>query len=334
MRIWKRIAAIVLACALCIGVLAGCGGSGASGSSGTASGDAIRIGFVNEANAVVFDFLRMQALQEAVDASGGRYTMECSDANGDIQKQIDQAKTFIAEGVDILMLVPCDSEGIVPAIEEANRAGIPVICFGIEAASGDFVYVGSDNYEAGYMQGEYMSGILPDHAAIMYLLGTQGLLHTTDRLEGFRAAVDAAGRTDIMIQQIQGAGYLKDEALDVVDTWVQSYADGNGGVTFDAIVAQNDQMALGAVESLKKAKIISAGADDNIIITGIDGTDEGLEAVSQGLMAQTVLQDAPGQAEAGLEAIEKILAGEEIEGGQVIVPFRNVTAENISDYIS
>ena len=327
MNTWKKIAATALAGMMCMAALAGCGGSG-SGSGDKASGDAIKIGFVNEANTDVFDMKRMEALQAAVDASGGKYTMECTDANLDIQKQIDQSKTFIAKKVDVLMVVPCDSEGIVPAINEANSAGVPTICFGIKAASGEFTYVGSESYDAGYMQGELMAEKLPENATVMYLLGTQGLIHTTERERGFEAALKDKGRDDVVIAEKLEAKYVKDEAMRITQTWVQSYGDGKGGVKFDAIVAQNDQMALGAVEALKTAGILKG--NNEIIITGIDGTPEGVQAVQDGYMLQTVLQDAPGQAEAGLKVVGKLVAGEKAE--DEIVPFRNITAENAADF--
>lgn len=328
MSMFKKISAVTLAGLMCAGALAGCGGSD-NGSGSKGGGDAIKIGFVNEANTDVFDMKRMEALQDAVDASGGKYSLECTDANLDIQKQIDQSKTFIAKGVDVLMVVPCDSEGIVPAINEANSAGVPTVCFGIKAASGDFTYVGSESYDAGYMQGELMAKELPENATVMYLLGTQGLIHTVERERGFEAAMKDAGRDDVKIAEKLEAKYVKDEAMRITQTWIQSYSDGKGGVKFDAVVAQNDQMALGAVEALKTAGILTN--KNEIIITGIDGTPEAVQAVIDGQMTQTVLQDAKGQATAGLKVVDKLAAGEKAE--DEVVPFQNIVADNAKDFV-
>ena len=320
---------MILAAVMSMAALAGCGGGSSSSSGSADSGAAAKIGFVNEANTDVFDNTRMTALQTLADEVGG-YNIEYSDANLDIQKQIDQANTFLSKNVDILMLVPCDSDGIIPAIQNANNKGTPTICFGIKANGGDFIFVGSNSYDAGHMQGELMAEMLPENAKVCYLAGTAGLEHSILRRQGFQEALAEAGRDDVEIIEDQDAQYTKAKAMEKVDAWVQKYADGNGGVTFDAVVAANDQMALGAVESLKGANILKG--NNEILISGIDGTPDGVAAVANGYMVQTVLQDAAGQAKAGLEAVDKIMAGEQIPGNEIMVPFVNITQDNVADF--
>ncbi len=320
---------MILAAVMTMAALAGCGGGSSSSSGSADSGAAAKIGFVNEANTDVFDNTRMTALQTLADEVGG-YNIEYSDANLDIQKQIDQANTFLSKNVDILMLVPCDSDGIIPAIQNANNKGTPTICFGIKANGGDFIFVGSNSYDAGHMQGELMAEMLPENAKVCYLAGTAGLEHSILRRQGFQEALAEAGRDDVEIIEDQDAQYTKAKAMEKVDAWVQKYADGKGGVTFDAVVAANDQMALGAVESLKGANILKG--NNEILISGIDGTPDGVAAVANGYMVQTVLQDAAGQAKAGLEAVDKIMAGEQIPGNEIMVPFVNITQDNVADF--
>ena len=320
---------MILAAVMTMAALAGCGGGSSSSSGSADSGAAAKIGFVNEANTDVFDNTRMTALQTLADEVGG-YNIEYSDANLDIQKQIDQANTFLSKNVDILMLVPCDSDGIIPAIQNANNKGTPTICFGIKANGGDFIFVGSNSYDAGHMQGELMAEMLPENAKVCYLAGTAGLEHSILRRQGVQEALAEAGRDDVKIIEDQDAQYTKAKAMEKVDAWVQKYADGKGGVTFDAVVAANDQMALGAVESLKGANILKG--NNEILISGIDGTPDGVAAVANGYMVQTVLQDAAGQAKAGLEAVDKIMAGEQIPGNEIMVPFVNITQDNVADF--
>ena len=286
-----RLAAMILAAVMTMAALAGCGGGSSSSSGSADSGAAAKIGFVNEA---------------------------------------DQANTFLSKNVDILMLVPCDSDGIIPAIQNANNKGTPTICFGIKANGGDFIFVGSNSYDAGHMQGELMAEMLPENAKVCYLAGTAGLEHSILRRQGFQEALAEAGRDDVEIIEDQDAQYTKAKAMEKVDAWVQKYADGKGGVTFDAVVAANDQMALGAVESLKGANILKG--NNEILISGIDGTPDGVAAVANGYMVQTVLQDAAGQAKAGLEAVDKIMAGEQIPGNEIMVPFVNITQDNVADF--
>lgn len=226
-------------------------------------------------------------------------------------------------------MVPTDSDAIAPAITAANDNNTPVICLGIKANSGEFTYIGSENYDAGVLQGEYMAEKLPDGAKVLYCAGTAGLQHSAERRQGFQDALAKAGRDDVEILADQDGDYVKDEAMRICDAWIQTYSDGAGGVGFDAIVCANDQMALGCVESLKGAGILTEAGE--ILITGVDGSDDGLQAVADGYMAQTVLQDAPGQAAAAHEVLEQLSKGETPEA-EIIVPFQSITAENVADY--
>jgi inositol transport system substrate-binding protein len=269
------------------------------------------------------------ARESALTAAIGdeNYSVSFTDGNNDNQKQMDQVNAFIAKNVDALVVVPADSEAIVPAINAAESAGIPVVCLGIAASSGNFTFVGSENYDAGYMQGEYMAEILPQNAKVLYCAGTAGLEHSAARREGFLAALDEKGRSDITILADQDGDYVKDEAMRICDAWIQTYSDGQGGVSFDAIVCANDQMALGCKESLKGAGIPVG----DVLISGVDGTDEAIAAVADGSMAQTILQDAPGQGEACFDALKKLIAGESVDS-QIIVPFQSITSENVANY--
>lgn len=127
----------------------------------------------------------------------------------------------------------------------------------------------------------------------------------------------------------QDGDYVKDEAMRICDAWIQTYASG-GKADFDAVVCANDQMALGAVESLKGAGLLTNAGE--ILITGVDGSDDGLKAVKDGYMCQTVLQDAAGQAKATHEVLEKLKNGETPDK-EVIVPFQSITKDNVDEYL-
>lgn len=328
MKIWKRIGAMAMVTAFSALALTGCGAGGSSSDGGDSAGsDGMNIGYVNLADTDVFCMARESALTAELEGTG--YSVSFSDGNNDNQKQIDQTNAFLAKGVDALILVPADSDAIAPAIFAANSKGTPVICLGIKANSGDFTFVGSENYDAGHMQGEYMAEHLEQGAKVLYLAGTAGLQHSADRRQGFQDALEEAGRSDITILADQDGDYVKDEAMRICDAWIQTYAHG-GKADFDAIVCANDQMALGAVESLKGAGLLTNAGE--ILITGVDGSDDGLNAVNEGYMCQTVLQDAAGQAKATHEVLEKLKNGETPDK-EIIVPFQSVTKDNVADYL-
>lgn len=324
MKLSTGFGALALTAAFAALTLTGCAGGNGGTSGGSADGGK-QIGYVNLADTDVFCMARESALSSAIE--GSEWSVSFSDGNNDNQKQIDQVNAFISRGVDTLVIVPADSKAIVPAINAAEAAGVPVICLGIAADSGNFTFVGSQNYDAGHMQGEYMAEVLPENANVLYCAGTAGLQHSAERREGFLAALEEKGRTDITILADQDGDYVKDEAMRICDAWIQTYSDGAGGVSFDAIVCANDQMALGCMESLKGAGV----PDGSVLISGVDGMDEAIAAVAAGTMAQTILQDAPGQGAACFDAIQKIAAGETVDS-EIIVPFQSITADNVTDY--
>ncbi|WNX85983.1 sugar ABC transporter substrate-binding protein [Agathobaculum sp. NTUH-O15-33] len=321
----KRLAALGMVSAMTLGMLTGCGGgdskggdTGDTGASG--AGDKYVVGYCNGADSDVFMVARKDALIAKVEAEGANIDLEFADANQDSTKQLGDADTFIAKGVDLLVLVPNDAEAIVPAVEAANAANIPVVCLGIKAASGDYIYVGSENYDAGHMQGEYLATTLPENAKVLYLAGTAGMQHSTDRRQGFQDALKEAGRDDVEILADLDGNYEMAKAMQITEDWIQKYPQ------FDAIVAANDQMALGAVEALKGANRL-----EGVQVTGVDGLAEAYTAIQAGEMVQTILQDAPGQAEAAYGVMTKLMAGED-PGKEVLVPFQSVTADNVAEY--
>ena len=330
---WAMVGAMALAS------LAGCGGgdsaapeadteggaasnqeasTGAEETQADSTDQTYTVGYVNLADTDQFCVARKDALSKAIE--GSNFKVNFADANNDIQMQLDLANNFIAQKVDVLVLVPVDFSGITPAVEKANEAGIPVICMGIKSEGGEYTYVGSENFDAGHMQGEFMAENLPENAKILYLAGTAGLDHAKERREGFYAALEEAGRTDVETLDDQDGDYVMDKGMEITENWIQSFPE------FHAIIASNDQMALGAIEAMKASNRL-----EGVLVTGIDGVPEAVAAIKNGEMAQSVLQNATGQAEACLDVMKKLTAGETPEK-QVMVPFVSITKENVADF--
>jgi inositol transport system substrate-binding protein len=283
------------------------------------SGGKLIVGYANMADSDVFVLARKTAVISA--AEGLNIEFQFSDANNDIQRQLDQIDIFISKKVDVLVVVPVDSTGVIPGIKKANAAKIPVICLGIKGSDGDFIFVGSQNYDAGYIQGELYAKLLPRDAKILYLAGTAGLDHSRDRRIGFNDALKKANRTDVQILADMDGDYVRATAMRITEDWIQTFPQ------FDGIVAANDQMALGAVEALKAANRLQG-----VLVTGIDGVAEATRAVKDGIMTQTVLQNASGQGAACVEVLKKIANGESL-GKEIFVPFESITKDNVDRYL-
>jgi inositol transport system substrate-binding protein len=277
------------------------------------------VGYTNLADTDVFTMSRKSAFNAAAKADPN-LSVIFTDANGDVSRQLDQIDNFIAQKVSVIVIVPVDYQGIVPGIEKANKAGIPVIALGIQSAGGKFTFVGSKNFDAGRLQGEFMASKLPKNAQILYLQGTPGLYHSKERLAGFTAAC-LAKRPDVKLLSSLPADYDRADGMKVTEDWVQRYPH------FDGIVAANDQMALGALEALK-----TAGRLKGVAISGVDGTTDALNAIKSGDMSQSIFQNAKGQATAAYQVVETIKTGG-TPPPEVIVPFESVTKDNVGKYL-
>lgn len=278
------------------------------------------IGYANMADTDVFVMKRKESfMAEVAKDKDANLRVIYTDANLDNNKQLDQIDNFIVQGVKAMLVVPVDYAGVSVGVKRANRASIPVLCLGIAAEGGDFTYIGSPNIEAGMLQGEFMRDRLPQNAKVLYLEGYPGYSHTIERWEGFKAAC-LDKRPDITLLASQTGNYERDMGMKVTEDWIQSYQE------FDAIIAANDQMALGAMQALKAANLLK-----RVLISGIDGTEDAMRAIKSGEMAQSILQNATGQAEAAYTALKKALAGEKLPK-EIIVPFQSITADNIDEY--
>jgi inositol transport system substrate-binding protein len=303
---WIMCAALVMVTAF------GCKGKGDS--------SVYKIGYANNNDSDFFDKYKRDEFEKltAVDTTV-RATF--TNANQDMQLQLDQVDNFIAQKMNVIILCPVDTAGIVPAIEKANAANIPVICIGVDAGGGDFTYVGTQYIDAGIRQGAYMVEHLPENAKVVYLSGTPGYSHSRDRRQGFFETL-AAGRPDVTIIAEQTGMYQRVDAMRITEDWIQSFPQ------IDGVIAANDQMALGALEALKGAK-----RNQGVLIAGVDATTAACEAIKNGEMAFSVLQSAPALAKQAYDSIKKLQRGETLEK-EIIIPHQNVSIENVDEYLN
>lgn len=326
----KKITSLFLVICLSLSLLSGCGSAGTPKTEAPAKDEpkvevpkdenkTFKVGFSNLAVSDVFCKLREDSFAEKAKADSS-LSVIYTDANGDINKQLDQIDNFIAQKVDAMILMPVDYAGIVPGVKKANDAGIPVITLGIQAESGKTTFVGSKNYDAGRMQGEFMKEKLPKDAKILYLQGVPGLYHSKERWEGFKAAC-LDQRPDVKLLASLPGDYDRAKGMQVTEDWIQTFPQ------FDAIIAANDQMALGAIQALKAANRL-----EGVLISGIDGTADACNAIKAGEMAQSIYQNAVGQAEKCYETLKDILSGKSVPEF-VDVPFESITKENVDQYI-
>ncbi|SNT75587.1 substrate-binding domain-containing protein [Paracoccus seriniphilus] len=252
--------------------------------------------------------------------------VQMEDAQGDIARQQSQIQSFAASGVDgiITMLVDADSGRAMS--EMAAQYDVPLVFVNMLPANmeefpADQAWVGSDEEQAGRLQTREVCKLMGgkgEAVILMGQLGTTGQRGRTKATEEVLAGEDCNG---ITVLDQQAANWMRTPALDLMTNWMTS------GLKPDAIIANNDEMALGAIQALKSAGIPM----DEVIVAGVDATQDALVAMDAGELDVTVYQSAKGQAQGALDTILKIIRDEDYDQ-RVTVPFELVTPDNLSEY--
>lgn len=217
----------------------------------------------------------------------------------DLVKHFNHVDNFIVKQVDAIVLCPCDSKGIIPAIDKANEAGIPVFTSDIRAMGGKVVsHIASDNVLGGRLAGEEMVRLLNGKGKVAVI--EQPITETAImRVVGFREVVDKIPEMEI-VAQLNGEG-VRDKAMKVMEDILQSHQE------LDGVFCINDESALGALAA------IEAAHRENIKLIGFDAQPEALEAIkaNRALVAD-VAQYPRKIAQLTIETIAKHLRGEKV----------------------
>lgn len=234
--------------------------------------------------------------QKKADELG--YKLVVLDSQNDPVKELANVEDLTVRGVKVLLINPTDSEAVGNAVAMANRNKIPVITLDRGANKGDVVsHIASDNVAGGKMAGDFIAAKLGDAAKVIQLEGIAGTSAARERGEGFKQAIDAH---KFNVLASQPADFDRTKGLNVMENLLASKGD------VQAVFAQNDEMALGALRAIK-------AANKNIFVVGFDGTDDGVKAVETGKMGATIAQQPDLIGALGVVTADKILKGEKVE---------------------
>lgn len=234
--------------------------------------------------------------QKKADELG--YKLVVLDSQNDPAKELSNVEDLTVRGAKVLLINPTDSAAVGNAVAIANRNKIPVITLDRGAAKGDVVsHIASDNVAGGKMAGDFIAQKLGNGAKVIQLEGLAGTSAARERGEGFKQAIDEHKFT---VLASQPADFDRTKGLNVTENLLASKGD------VQAIFAQNDEMALGALRAV-------GAANKKVLIVGFDGTDDGVKAVKSGKLAATIAQQPELIGSLGVEAADKILKGEKVE---------------------
>ncbi|BBP76926.1 rhizopine-binding protein [Pseudomonas gingeri NCPPB 3146 = LMG 5327] len=249
--------------------------------------------------------------------------LQFEDARSDVVKQLSQVESFISQKVDAIVVNPVDTAATKKITEAAVKAGIPLVY--VNRRPDDLnlpkgvVTVASNDLEAGQMQMQYLADKLGGKGDIVILLGDLANNSTTNRTKGVKEVL--AKYPNIKIDQEQTGTWLRDKGMTLTNDWLTQ------GRKFDAVVANNDEMAIGASMALNQAGVKKG----TVLIAGVDGTPDGLRAVEKGDMTVSVFQDAKGQADGSIDTAVKMIKKEPVEAA-VWVPYKLITPQNVKDF--
>jgi len=262
----------------------------------------------------------MKARAQQLDAA-----IQFEDAQNDIGRQLNQVQNFIAQKVDAIIVNPVDTDATPRMTRLAVAARIPLVYVNRLPADKQLpagvAFVGSDETQSGTLQMLEVCRLLHGKSDIVIMMGELTNQSARQRTQDVYDVIARPQCHGIQVLAKQTANWKRTEAADLMTNWLSA------GLRPQAVVANDDEMAIGAIQSLKQAKLLSA-----TVVAGIDATADGLAALKAGDLKATVFQNAAAQGTGAVDTALKLARGEKV-ASFVWVPFELVTAANLADYL-
>ena len=281
----------------------------------------------------LFDDNFLTVLRNGIDAKGKELGVEVQieDAQNDVAKQLEQIKNFAASGVSAIIVNPVDTSATQAMTDAAAAAKVPLVYVNRQPINVDTLpdgqaFVASNEVDSGTLETKEICRLLKEagkaEANVYVMMGelsNQAAVQRTKDIHDVMAGPDCGVKLNIIDEQT--ANWSRDQAQNLMNNWISS------GKAYDAVIANNDEMAIGAIQAMK-----AAGVDmKTMIVGGVDATQDALAAMAAGDLDATVFQNAAGQGAGALDAAIKLSKGEAVEK-KVYIPFELVTPANLANY--
>ncbi|WP_341487825.1 sugar ABC transporter substrate-binding protein [Pararhizobium sp. A13] len=253
-------------------------------------------------------------------------TLQVEDAQNDVAKQQSQIQNFIAAGVNAIIVNPVDTDATAAMSKIAADAGIPLVYVNREPSNIDSLpekqaFVASNEAESGTLETQEVCKLLGGKGKAVVMMGELSNQAARMRTKDVHDVIATDACKGIEIVEEQTANWSRTQGADLVTNWLSA------GLEFDAVIANNDEMAIGAIQALKA----SGRSMDSVVIGGVDATQDALASMAEGDLDVTVFQNAAGQGKGSLDAALKLARGETVDK-KVYIPFELVTPANLKDY--
>ena len=259
--------------------------------------------------------------------------LQIENAQNDVAKQLDQVKNFVASKVDAIIVNPVDTSATQAITDAAEAAHIPLVYvnrepINVDSLPADQAFVASNEADSGTLEAKEACRLLKaagkdKGANILVMQGELSNQAAVQRTKDVHEVIATPDCSFMKIVQEQTANWQRDQAQNLMTNWLSS------SIKFDAVVSNNDEMAIGAIQAMK-----AAGVDpSNTIVTGVDATQDALAEMKSGNLKATVFQDAAGQGHGAVDTALKLIKGEKVDQ-KVYVPFQLVTPENMDKFMA
>ena len=257
--------------------------------------------------------------------------LQMEDAQDDVARQLDQINNFIAAGVDAIIVNAVDTNATEAMSAAAAAAGVPLVYVNRQPINLDTMpdgqaFVASNEIESGTLEAFQICRNLraagKSGGATGYLMN--GQLSNQAAVQRSKDVHDVIGMDMCNFMTLideQTANWSRDEAQDLMTNWMSS------GEPFDFVIANNDEMAIGAIQAMKAAGLDMA----EIEVGGVDATPDALVAMAAGDLDVTVFQDLAGQGAGSIDTALALARGESVDK-TVFIPFILVTPENAAEF--
>ncbi|RAU33364.1 MULTISPECIES: substrate-binding domain-containing protein [Pseudomonadaceae] len=219
------------------------------------------------------------------------------DGNYDALTQNNQIETMVTQHYDAIIFVPIDTKASVGAVARAMESEVPVVASNTKVASASVPYVGNDDVEGGRLQTQALAEKLGGKGNVVIIQGPIGQSAQIDREKGEMEVLQK--HPEMKVIEKKTANWSRAESLTLTEDWLNAHPKGIAG-----IIAQNDDMALGALQAVKNRGLSAK----DIPVTSIDGMPDAIQAAKKGELI-TYFQDAQAQAQGALDVVLRKLEG-------------------------
>ena len=281
---------------------------------------------VSMANSDTFLTVLRKGIEASAKAANQPVQIEIAD--DDVAKQLSQIQNFIAAKVDAVIVNAVDTSATAPMTKLANDAGIVIVYVNRQPADVDKLgakgaFVASNEKDSGTLETQAICKLIGGKGDILVMEGDLANQAAVQRTKDIHEVIATDACKGMKIIDEQTAGWDPVKAQDLMTNWIAA------GKKPAAVIANNDNMALGAIKAMKAAGM----STKDIPVGGIDATQEALASMKAGDLNVTVFQDAAGQGKGAVDTAMKLVKGEKVDA-KVYIPFQLVTPANMADFMA